>query len=72
MAWLEKRGECFHVCLRLGERKFKRSLKTTNPRDADIAVARVERRLKLIDDGDVGRVGWQGRSTGSDSGDDIA
>ncbi len=53
MAWLEKRGECFHVCFRLGERKFKRSLKTTRQREADVVVARVERRLKLIDDGDV-------------------
>ena len=53
MAWLEKRGDSFHLCFRLGEQKFKRSLKTTNQREAATAVARVERRLKLIEDGDL-------------------
>ena len=53
MAWLEKRGECFHVCFRFGERKFKRSLKTTSQREAEAAVVRVDRRLKLVEDGDV-------------------
>lgn len=53
MAWLEKRGDSFHLCFRLGDRKFKRSLKTTNQREAETAVSRVERRLKLIEDGDL-------------------
>ena len=53
MAWLEKRGDNFHLCFRLGEQKFKRSLKTANQREADTAVARVERRLMMIEDGDL-------------------
>lgn len=51
MAWLEKRGGSFHLCVRLGEQKFKRSLKTINHRAAETAVSRVDRRLKLIEDG---------------------
>lgn len=53
MAWLEKRGEQFHLCFRIGDQKFKRSLKSTDEGAADAAVARVERRLKLIEDGDL-------------------
>lgn len=53
MAWLERRGDRFYLCFRLGEQKFKRSLKTTNQREAEAAVCRVERRLKLIEDGDL-------------------
>ncbi len=53
MAWLEKRGNSFHLGFQLGEQKFKRLLKTSNQREADTAVARVERRLKLIEDGDL-------------------
>ena len=53
MAWLERRGDRFHLCFRLGEQKFKRSLKTTNQREAETTVCRVERRLKLIEDGDL-------------------
>lgn len=53
MAWLEKRGDSFHLSFRLGDRKFKRSLKTVNQSEAEAVVARVERRLKLIEDGDL-------------------
>ena len=53
MAWLEKRGDSFHLCFRLGEQKFKRSLKTDDQSDAETTLARVERRLKLIENGDL-------------------
>ncbi len=53
MAWLEKRGDRFHLCFRLGKQKFKRSLKTTNQREAETTVCRVNRRLKLIEDGEL-------------------
>lgn len=53
MAWLEKRGDSFHLCFRLGNEKFKKSLKTTEQDEADATLSRVERRLKLIEDGDL-------------------
>jgi integrase len=53
MAWLEKRGDSFHLSFRLGNQKFKKSLKTDNQTEAETALARAERRLKLIEDGDL-------------------
>jgi integrase len=53
MAWLEKRGDSFHLSFRLGDQKFKRSLKTRDQSIADTALIRAERRLKLIEDGDL-------------------
>lgn len=53
MAWLEKRGESFHLSFRQGDQKFKRSLKTRDQTEADTVLVRAERRLKLIEDGDL-------------------
>lgn len=53
MAWLENRQKQFHVCLRIGGRKVKRSLKTTDRAEADKVIERIERRLKLVEQGDV-------------------
>jgi integrase len=53
MAWLEQRGDQFHLGIRIGDRKLKRSLQTNNPDEAQRTVARVERRLKLIEQGDL-------------------
>lgn len=53
MAWLERRHEQFHLCLRINGRKLKRSLKTANRRDAEHACERMERRLRLVEQGDL-------------------
>ena len=53
MAWLEKRSGSFHICFRFGDQKFKRSLKTTDRNQAESTLTKVERRLKLIEDGDL-------------------
>jgi hypothetical protein len=42
MAWLEKRGDSFHLSFRLGDQKFKRSLKTRDQAAADTALVRAE------------------------------
>ena len=41
MAWLEKRGDSFHLCFRLGNEKFKKSLKTTEQDEADATRSQV-------------------------------
>lgn len=53
MAWLEQRGDQFHLGIRLGSRKLKRSLQTNDPKVAQELAGRVERRLKLIEQGDL-------------------
>ena len=53
MAWLEQRGNQFRLGIRIGDRKLKRSLQTDNPDVAQQTVSRVERRLKLIEQGDL-------------------
>lgn len=53
MAWLEQRGGQFHLGIRLGSRKVKRSLQTDDPKEAQEIADRVERKLKLIDQGDL-------------------
>ena len=53
MAWLEQRGNQFHLGIRLGSQKLKRSLQTNDPQEAQNLMDRVERRLKLIDQGDL-------------------
>lgn len=53
MAWLEQRGKLFHLAFRIGDRKFKKSLKTANPNDAASMATRIERRLALIEQGDL-------------------
>ena len=46
MAWLEQRGNQFHLGIRLGSRKLKRSLQTADPKEAQDLADRVDRRLK--------------------------
>lgn len=53
MAWLEERGGSFHIGVRVGTRKLKRSLKTADRKEAENYAARVERRLTLIEQGDL-------------------
>lgn len=53
MAWIEQRSGQFHLGVRLGSRKLKRSLQTTDAQEAQDLAARVERRLKLIEQGDL-------------------
>jgi integrase len=52
MAWLEHdRSGNFHLCFRLGERKFKKSLKTKDERSAGAACTRVEENIRLLEMG---------------------
>ena len=53
MAWLEQRGKLFHLVFRMGGRKFKKSLKTASADEAASMVNRIERRLTLIERGDL-------------------
>ena len=53
MAWLELKGNVYQVSFRWDGRKFRRSLGTTEKADADTRVARIDRRLKLIEQGDL-------------------
>ncbi|MDP1796583.1 MAG: tyrosine-type recombinase/integrase [Planctomycetaceae bacterium] len=53
MAWLEERGGSFHIGVRVGTRKLKRSLKTADRKEAESYKARVERRLTLIEQSDL-------------------
>ena len=53
MAWLEQRGNQFHLGIRFGSRKLKRSLQTNDSKAAQELADRVERRLKLIEQGDL-------------------
>ncbi len=53
MAWLEERSGSFHIGVRVGTRKLKRSLKTADPKVADSYKTRAERRLTLIEQGDL-------------------
>ena len=53
MAWLEERSEQFHICLRVGGKKLKRTLKTADREEAETLLARVDRRLQLIEHGDL-------------------
>ena len=52
MAWneLDASGRYF-LCFRLGEKRFKRSLKTRSRKEADRLTARVEENLSLIERG---------------------
>jgi len=50
MAWLDKDPSgFFHVCFRLGERKFERSLRTKNDRRANAACLRLEENVRLVE-----------------------
>lgn len=52
MAWIQKdRSDNYHVCFRLGDRKFKRSLKTASQSQAESAKGRIEESMRLVDRG---------------------
>lgn len=53
MAWLEQHPTAgtFQIVFRLGEAKFKRSLKTSDPREAAGRLARVEENIRLVESG---------------------
>ncbi len=53
MAWLEKRGNVYHVNFRIGQNKFKKSLRTRDEREAMQLLARVDRRIRLVEQGDL-------------------
>lgn len=52
MAWIQKdRSDNYHVCFRLGDRKFKRSLKTASQSQAESAKGRIEESMRLVERG---------------------
>jgi len=53
MAWLEQRQDTFHIALRIGNRRLKRSLRTGNRKEAEAVVDRVDRRLRMLEQGDI-------------------
>lgn len=53
MARLEQRGKPFHSNFRIRERKFKKSLTTTSADEATLMANCIERRLALIEQGDL-------------------
>lgn len=53
MAGLEKRNGRFNVIIRFGGKRFVRSLKTTDENEATELVARLERRQRLVETGDL-------------------
>lgn len=53
LTWLEERGGSFHLGVRIGSRKLKRSLKTDDRIEAEKHSARVQGRLTLIQQGEL-------------------
>lgn len=53
MAWLDRRGSQFHLGFRYGGRKFKKSLGDCGEKEAQAIADRVERRLQLVEQGDL-------------------
>ncbi len=53
MSWLEERGGQFHLGVRLGAQKLKRSLQTSDREEAEDIQKRFDRRLKLVEKGDL-------------------
>ena len=52
MAWLEqKKSGTYHVVFRIGNEKFRRSLKTNDPSEANARQTRIEENLRLIEAG---------------------
>jgi hypothetical protein len=52
MAWLERDATgYFSLCLRIGTKRFKRSLQTKNEKHAELLTARVEENLLLVERG---------------------
>jgi integrase len=52
MAWVETKGRRFCVVFRLGDARCKKTLATSDCREADATAARVERRIELLRTGD--------------------
>lgn len=53
MAWLERKGNVYQVSFRWGDRKFRRSLRTTDQTEAEEQVTRIRRRMRLMTQGDL-------------------
>ena len=53
MAWLDKRGDNYRLVFQIGGQTFKRSLRTSDQREADGMVALVERRIKMVERGEL-------------------
>ena len=53
MAWLEKRGNSYRVVFEIGGHTIKRSLGTTDEREAAGRVAAVERRISMVARGEL-------------------
>ena len=53
MAWLDKRGDNFRLVFQIGGQTFKRSLRTSDQREADGMVVLVERRIKMVERGEL-------------------
>lgn len=53
MAWLERRGQHFHINFRFGGQRFKKSLKTSKENEAHELATRAARKLRLIEQGDL-------------------
>lgn len=52
MAWLEQKPSgTFHLVFRIGEQKFRRSLKTKDKKEASSRRNRVEENLRLVEAG---------------------
>lgn len=53
MAWLEQEASGnFHIAFRLGSKKFKRSLRTKDEREAEARRLRLEENYRLVESGD--------------------
>ena len=53
MAWLDKRGQNYRLVFQVGGQIFKRSLGTSDRREAEGLVALVERRIKMVGKGEL-------------------
>ncbi len=53
MAWLDKRGCKYRLVFQVGDKTFKRSLKTSNLKEAEGIAALVQRRILLLQRGDL-------------------
>ena len=53
MAWVEQHGERFHVAFRIGDRRFKKTLKTADRRTADALAQMIDERLRMIEAGHI-------------------
>ncbi len=51
MAWLEQRAGQYHLAFRLGDQKYKKSLKTSDPDTANARLHRVLENIRLVESG---------------------